>query len=67
MKRLLDTYEADLGNPPLGKKYEECWDIHRKTPHEAYVQLYDRVKKEIEGMGVPFSANAARRQQPKTE
>ena len=64
VKKLLDKYEANLGNPPLGKKYEECWDIHRKEPHEEYFQLYDRMKKEIEGMGAPFSAIAARRRHP---
>ena len=51
VKKLLDKYEKNLANPPLGRKYEECWDTHRKAPQKEYLALYDRVKKEIEEMG----------------
>ena len=54
VNKLLAKYEAKLDNPPLGKKYEECWNIHRKTPHEDYVAFYKKIKKEISDLGIPF-------------
>ena len=54
VKNLLQKYEGNFQSPPLGKKYEECWDIHRKTPNEDYVNLYKRVKTELSELGIQF-------------
>lgn len=54
VKKLLQRYEGNFDNPPLGKKYEECWDIHRKIPNEDYGNLYKRVKTDLSELGIPF-------------
>jgi hypothetical protein len=54
VKKLLNKYENNLDNPPVGKKYEECWDIHRKIPNKEYIDLYRKIKKEISGLGIKF-------------
>jgi hypothetical protein len=54
VKKLLKKYENNFDNPPAGKKYEECWDIHRKTPNKEYVDFYKKVKKELSGLGIRF-------------
>lgn len=54
VKKLLQRYEGNFDSPPVGKKYEECWDIHRKTPNEDYVNLYKRVKTELSELGIQF-------------
>ena len=52
--KLLRKYEDSMDSPPVGKKYEECWDVHRKIPHEDYVTFYKNIKKEISDLGIPF-------------
>ncbi len=52
VKKLLDKYERSITNPPFGKKYEECWDIHRKTPNKDYVDLDKKMRREIINLGI---------------
>jgi methylamine--corrinoid protein Co-methyltransferase len=52
VKKLLAKYEGDMRNPPLGKKYAECWDIHRKTPNSDYVDFDKRMRKELINLGI---------------
>ncbi len=54
VNRLLDRYEADLAQAPPGKRYPECYDTLRDRPNDAYLRLYDEVKEELAGMGIPF-------------
>jgi methylamine--corrinoid protein Co-methyltransferase len=54
VKRLLEKYEGTIENPPVGKKYEDLWDIHRKAPHDEYVDFYKKMKKKISELGIPF-------------
>jgi methylamine--corrinoid protein Co-methyltransferase len=54
LKVLLPRYESKLEDPPLGKKFGECWDIHRKKPSEEYVSLYNNVRKELSDLGIRF-------------
>lgn len=54
VKKLLTKYEDKIVNAPLGKKYEECWDIKAKSPLPEYTDLYKDVKKEISECGIKF-------------
>jgi len=54
VNRLLDRYEADIAQAPPGKRYPECFDLATGKPAEEYVRLYEEVKEELAGMGVPF-------------
>jgi hypothetical protein len=51
---LVKKYEDYFDNPPLGKKYAECWDIHKKMPNKEYYEFYNNIKNEIANMGIPF-------------
>ena len=55
VKTLLDKYENNLDKAPVGKKYQECWDVNRKMPHQEYVDFDKRMKKELSEMGISFS------------
>ena len=55
VKKLLDKYEGSITTPPLGKKYQECWDDQRRTPGKEYVALYKKMKKELWELGIPIS------------
>ena len=53
--KLLDEYESNLNKPPLGKKYQECWDINRKTPNEEYINFDKMMKKKLADLGIPLN------------
>jgi hypothetical protein len=52
--RLLEKYETQIETAPGGSTYQECYDITTGKPVEAYVRLYDEIKEELAGMGIPF-------------
>jgi methylamine--corrinoid protein Co-methyltransferase len=53
---LLDRYEDRLDNAPAGAAYDECWDLDRIVPTDEYEAFYERMKREIGAMGIPFPA-----------
>jgi len=54
VKKLLSKYEVNLRNPPIGKKYQECYDVKSGKPCEDYLRVYSKVKKELENLGLEF-------------
>jgi methylamine--corrinoid protein Co-methyltransferase len=54
LKTLVPKYEDRLKNPPKGKRFQECYDLETLTPSKEYVELYARVKKELEDLGIAF-------------
>ena len=54
VKRLLAKYEEDIPHAPIGKKYEECWDIQSKQPKPGYLELYQKIKQELAEYGIRF-------------
>ncbi len=51
---LLEKYEAQIENAPEGDRYQDCYNVETGKPSEGYVRLYDEVKEELTGMGIPF-------------
>ena len=54
VNRLLEKYESQIGTPPPGSRYLECYDVVSGKPNEAYLRLYGEAKEELAGMGIPF-------------
>lgn len=52
--KLLERYEKNIENASKGKVYQECYDLKTKKPNEDYIKLYNEVKEELSGMGIPF-------------
>jgi methylamine--corrinoid protein Co-methyltransferase len=48
---LLRKYEDNIDSAPIGKKYQECYDLDTGRPAQEYVDLYGEVKEELRGMG----------------
>lgn len=57
VNKLVSKYENRFNNPPLGKKYQECFDIHTGTPSAEYRQLYNKIREEVASMGLKFRYN----------
>jgi methylamine--corrinoid protein Co-methyltransferase len=52
--QLLDRYESRLETPPAGSTYPECYDLVTGKPGAAYLRLYDEIREELVGLGVPL-------------
>lgn len=53
--RLLEKYESEIETAPSGSTYQECYDVTTGKPGDAYLRLYDGVKEELAGMGIPLA------------
>jgi hypothetical protein len=52
---LLQKYESQIGTAPSGSTYQESYDVTTGKPGEDYLRLYNEMKEELVGMGVPFN------------
>ncbi len=52
VKQLLQMYDQKLEKPPLGRKFQECYDVTTVKPSKEYVDVYTRVKNELEELGL---------------
>ncbi|MCL4393313.1 MAG: monomethylamine:corrinoid methyltransferase [Chloroflexi bacterium] len=52
--RLLPKYEEQLGNPPKGKSFQECYDVAKLRPTDEWKKIYDDVKEDAIRAGVPL-------------
>ena len=54
VKQLFHKYDQKLENPPLGQRFQECYDVNTVKPSEEYVNVYTQVKKELQELGLQF-------------
>ncbi len=55
VKALLDRYEKQVANAPIGKPFTECYDLPGVTPKDEYLRLWESCKKELSKLGLDFS------------
>jgi len=46
--------KIDTTQAPSGKKFQECYDLKTLSPSKEYLDLYNKVKREIEDLGIAF-------------
>jgi methylamine--corrinoid protein Co-methyltransferase len=54
VQRLLKLYEMDLSTNPIGKAFDEVYDIENIEPTPEWQGIYDEVKEELIQMGIPM-------------
>ena len=54
VKTLLDLYEKDIKNAPIGKSFRECYDIDTVKPKPEYEAGLLRVMEELASLGMPL-------------
>jgi methylamine--corrinoid protein Co-methyltransferase len=57
MVKVIETKYGDIiktKNIPFGKKFEECYDSDTITPSKEYMEIYSKVRKELEDLGLEF-------------
>lgn len=51
---LLEKYEDKIDNAPIGKRYQDCYDIESGLPCQEYINLYGEIKEELRAIGFDF-------------
>ncbi|NOR22150.1 MAG: monomethylamine:corrinoid methyltransferase, partial [Candidatus Aminicenantes bacterium] len=51
---LLEKYEKDIPEAPIGKTLQEMYDLERAVPGDEARKQYEEMVKELKNMGVPF-------------
>jgi methylamine--corrinoid protein Co-methyltransferase len=54
VEKIVATYEGEIEQAPVGKRYQECYDLSTGKPSDEYLRLYDEVREELARMGVPL-------------
>jgi methylamine--corrinoid protein Co-methyltransferase len=54
VNRLLEKYEKEVENAPIGKRYQDCHDLNTGKPSNEYQRLYEEVRDELTSLGIPF-------------
>jgi len=54
--RVMEKYEDQIADAPPGSCYQECFNPETGKPGDEYQKLYDAVKEELAGMGIPFNS-----------
>ena len=54
VKKLLSTYESKIPDAPVGKRFQECFNIDTLEPTNEYVELYEKMKDEMTQYGLKF-------------
>lgn len=55
VKQILGEYEDQLDTAPIGKRFDECYDMERVQPTQEYLDLYDRCKEKLTEFGLDYS------------
>jgi methylamine--corrinoid protein Co-methyltransferase len=54
VKKIVARYEKQIAEAPLGKRFQECYDVKKMAPAKDYIELYGTIKRELTDLGVPF-------------
>jgi methylamine--corrinoid protein Co-methyltransferase len=55
VKKIIVKYEDKFQNPPLGKTFQECYDLRNIEPTPEWMSIYRGVTKELVDLGIPVS------------
>ena len=54
VKAILPKYIDNIAAPPVGLKYQECYDVKTGEPSKRCLEVYSKVKRELEDLGLEF-------------
>ncbi len=55
VKQILAGYEAQIADAPVGKRFDECYNLETVEPTREYLDLYERCKETLNGLGLDYS------------
>lgn len=57
VQQILPKYVDDLGSPPKGSRFQECYDFWTLKPSDEWLQKYHDVKDELAEVGIQFGGS----------
>ncbi|MEM3041514.1 MAG: monomethylamine:corrinoid methyltransferase, partial [Nitrososphaerota archaeon] len=67
VKTLLKKYEDRLDKPPEGKKFQEVYNVETLKPRPEWLQIYLKMKSELENLGLDFKYAFRREEQQESK
>jgi len=55
VKQLLAEYEDQIEDAPLGKRFDECYDLTRVQPTQEYLDMYEQCKAKLTKLGMDYT------------
>ena len=56
---LIEKFEDKLKDAPVGKRYQECYDVNKGTPAKEFIELYREVRQEmVDQFGLRLKRNS---------
>lgn len=55
VKKILAEYEDMIPEAPIGKRFDECYDLTTVRPTQEYLDLYERCKEKLGRFGLDYS------------
>jgi methylamine--corrinoid protein Co-methyltransferase len=52
--RLLEMYEDRLADPPLGRRYQDCYEMASRRPKAESLAIYSRARSDLAELGLEF-------------
>ena len=53
-KVLTPKFEGMLWDPPIGKRFQDCYDLKTLKPTQEWLDIYLKVKRELIELGIPL-------------
>jgi methylamine--corrinoid protein Co-methyltransferase len=54
VSKIVPLYQVDLERKPIGKPFEEVYDLEKIQPSPEWQGIYDEVKEELIAMALPL-------------
>ncbi len=54
VKKILGEYESRISDAPLGKRFDECYDLETVRPTREYLDIYSKCKEKLSRFGVNY-------------
>jgi methylamine--corrinoid protein Co-methyltransferase len=55
VKQILAGYEIMIADAPIGKRFDECYNLETIKPTQEYLDLYEQCKEKLNGFGLDYS------------
>lgn len=54
LNSVISKYENRLSNPPMSKRFQDCYNVKSVTPTDEYVRVYEKVLRGLQICGLDF-------------
>jgi len=52
LEKLVSSYENDYKTAPVGKRFQECYDVKTVKPTDEYLKIYDKAVGTLRDLGL---------------